>query len=58
MDPIRDTYATRRYRGGYIHICHNRSTLRMEYRAQLPDGKTVEVKSQRAAEMAINAVTK
>lgn len=55
---LKDTYSTRRYRGGYIHICHNRSTRMMEYRAQLPDGKTVEVKSQRAAEMAINAVTK
>lgn len=54
----KDTYSTRRYRGGYIHICHNRTTRMMEYRAQLPDGKTVEVKSQRAAEMAINSVTK
>lgn len=54
---LKDTYSTRRYRGGYIHICHNRSTLRMEYTAQLPCGKVVQVASQRAAEMAINAVT-
>lgn len=53
----KDTYSTRRYRGGYIHICHNRTTLRMEYTAQLPCGKIVHVDSQRAAEMAINAVT-
>lgn len=55
---IKDTYSTRRYRGGWIHICHNRTTRMMEYRAQLPDGRTIAVRSQRAAEMAINAVTK
>lgn len=55
---IKDTYSTRRYRGGWIHINHNRTTRMMEYRAQLPDGRTIEVKSQRAAEMAINSANK
>lgn len=58
MNETRDTFLTRSYRGGYIHSCHNRTTHKAEYRAQLPDGRTIAVRSQRAAEMAINAVTK
>jgi hypothetical protein len=58
MTTLSDLYSARPYRRGQILISRNRTTMRMEYRAQLPCGRVVSVTSQRAAEMAINSVTK
>lgn len=58
MTPLRDTYVTRRYKTGWIHTCHNRTTGQGETRVQFQDGRSMPVKSVRAAELQINATSK
>ena len=53
--PQKDSFWTRAYKGGWIHGCYNRAEKREEIRVQFADGRTRDVKSFRAAQLALNA---
>ena len=48
-----DTFCTRKYKGGFIHTCYDRDLKKEVVRWQMPNEVPHDVKSYRAAQLAI-----